>query len=29
MASLLKTYAQDDLQDVADYLAQLPAPKHQ
>jgi cytochrome c553 len=29
MASLLKTYAQDDLQNVADYLAQLPAPKHQ
>jgi cytochrome c553 len=29
MASLLKTYAQDDLQAVADYLAQSPAPKRQ
>lgn len=27
MAALLKTYAQDDLQAVADYLAQLPAPE--
>ena len=27
MASLLKTYAQDDLQAVADYLAQSPAPR--
>ncbi|MBA3057553.1 MAG: c-type cytochrome [Gammaproteobacteria bacterium] len=27
MASLLKTYAQDDLEAVADYMAQLPAPK--
>ncbi len=29
MASLIKTYTQDDLQAVADYLAQLPAPKRQ
>lgn len=29
MASLLKTYAQDDLQAVADYLAQLPVPARQ
>ena len=27
MAALLKTYAQDDLQAVADYLAQVPAPE--
>jgi cytochrome c553 len=27
MAALLKTYGQDDLQAVADYLAQLPAPQ--
>lgn len=29
MASLLKSYAQDDLQAVADYMAQSPAPKRQ
>lgn len=29
MAALLKTYAQEDLQAVADYLAQLPAPERQ
>ena len=29
MASLLKTYTQDDLQAVADYLARSPAPKRQ
>lgn len=27
MVSLIKTYGQDDLQAVADYLAQLPAPQ--
>ena len=27
MASLIKTYKQDDLQALADYLAQLPAPQ--
>ncbi len=29
MASLLQTYVPDDLQAVADYMAQLPAPKRQ
>jgi cytochrome c553 len=29
MAALLKTYGQDDLQAVADYLSQAPAPKRQ
>jgi cytochrome c553 len=29
MASLLKTYAQDDMEAVADFLAQLPAPARQ
>ncbi len=29
MAALLRTYAQDDLQAVADYLAQAPAPERQ
>ena len=29
MAGLLKTYGEDDLQALADYLAQLPAPRRQ